>query len=91
MTERWPLVQDHWWVRIPAWGGWAPLPREEFRGREQEAVDEISGREDETEGKAGSRVWGSGAHAQRQDAGAVQGRGRAKHADSLATLALAGP
>lgn len=32
-----PLVGED-----PGLGGWVPLPREEFRGREQEAVDEIS-------------------------------------------------
>ena len=58
-----PLVGED-----PGLGGWVPLPREEFRGREQEAVDGISaGLVMRQRARLAHRCGAMGLTAQRQD------------------------
>lgn len=69
------------------WAEWVPLPREEFRNKEEEAEGGISTRlvtRQRARLAHGVGQWGS----RRRDgiAGAVQGQDRAKHAYQLGHL-----
>lgn len=56
------------WVRVLVWDGWVPLPRVEFRGREQEAVDGISaGLVTRQRARLAHQCGAVGLKAQRQD------------------------